>query len=472
MGMTKKTWLWLFWLLGSVALGLYLLAALLGKGDEAVLMPGPLSDGHHQLVEACDACHVDRFGDGEVLQQACVDCHGEVRRKPLDSHPAAKFKDPRNADRLEKINALACVTCHTEHRPEITHKNGLTQPRDICFHCHADVAEERPSHQGMAFDTCANSGCHNYHDNRALYTNFLIKHLDEPEVLAPATLPPREFATVLAELADYPRDRFPVQPLTRDAMDAPADHRGDEKLQRDWLETAHARAGVNCSACHLVPVAEDQAPQWQDHPGMAGCSQCHDLEVARFQQGKHGMRLKSGLPALQPQQARLPMRPDAGHASLTCNSCHGAHRYDVASAAVESCLACHADEHSLAYKDSPHYALWQQEQADELPPGSGVSCASCHMPRIDFDVSEWMSRTMVEHNQSAVQSPNSKMIRPACNHCHGLGFSLDALADTALIERNFAGKPTQHVESMALAKADKERRDKERGGDDAGMFGF
>lgn len=469
---TKKIWTWGLWVLGSLMLALYLVNSLLGDGDKAVLMPGPLSDGHHQLVESCDACHADRFGGGEVLQQSCVDCHGDVRVKPLDSHPAAKFKDPRNADRLEKINALACISCHTEHRPEITQKNGLTQPRDLCFHCHSDVAEDRPSHEGMEFNTCTNAGCHNYHDNRALYTNFLIKHLDEPIVLTKAQLPEREFRSVLEELIDYPRDRYPVQPLKASAMDAPDGHQGSAQLQRDWLETAHAEAGVNCSACHLVREEEGITPQWQDKPGMAGCQQCHDLETSRFQQGKHGMRLKSGLSPMTPQHARLPMKQEAAHDELTCNSCHGAHRYDTAEAAVESCLSCHADDHSLAYKASPHYALWQQEQAGELPPGSGVSCASCHMPRVDFDVSEWMSRTMVEHNQSAVQSPNSKMIRPACIHCHGLGFSIDALADPALIERNFKGQPTLHVESMDLAKADKERRDKERGGDDSGMFGF
>lgn len=471
MAKNKKTLIWTLWIALSVSLGIYLSNALLGEGDKSVLMPGPLSDGHHQLAEACDACHSDSFGGGEVLQQACVDCHGEVRKKPFDSHPAAKFKDPRNADRLEKINALACVSCHTEHRPEITQKNGLTQPRDLCFHCHSDVAEERPSHEGMEFTTCTNAGCHNFHDNRALYTNFLIKHLDEPAVLDKAQLPEKEFRSVLDEIVDYPRERYPVQVLTASDMDAPASHQGDKQIQDDWLQTAHAKAGVNCSACHLVSEGENE-PLWRDKPGMAGCRQCHKLEIDRFGQGKHGMRLKSGLPPITPADARLPMQEEAAHEQLTCNSCHGAHRYDSRQAAVESCLGCHTDEHSLAYKASPHFELWQKEVSGELPAGSGVSCASCHMPRVNFDVSEWMSRTMVEHNQSAVLSPNSKQIRPACGHCHGLEFSIDALADRALIDSNFKGQPTVHVDSMDLARADKERRDKKRGGDDTGMFGF
>jgi predicted CXXCH cytochrome family protein len=466
---TKKV-LWAVWLLGSIAAGAYLVSALLGEAERDILMPGPLSDGHHQLVGSCESCHADPLGGGEVLQQTCVDCHGDVRKKPFDSHPAAKFKDPRNADRLEKINALACTSCHTEHRPEITQKDGLTQPRDLCVHCHAKVGEERPSHQGMEFDTCASSGCHNYHDNRALYTNFLIKHLHEQPTRSDGELPAREFAGVLGEIAEYPHDRFPVEPLSASSMDAPAAPEAD--TLRDWLETAHARSGVNCSACHQ-PLDADGVPQpWTDHPGTAGCAQCHGLETKRFGEGKHGMRLAAGLSPMTPAQARLPMQEDAAHQELTCLSCHGAHRFDVAKAAVEACLDCHVDEHSLAYEGSPHHQLWQQAQSGDVSAERGVSCASCHMPRIDFDVNDWMSRVMVDHNQSASLSPNAKMLRPACLHCHGLGFSLDALADRSLIDRNFDGQPQVHVETMRLAEEDDKRRREKAGGDDAGMFGF
>lgn len=49
------------------------------------------------------------------------------------------------------------------------------------------------------------------------------------------------------------------------------------------------------------------------------------------------------------------------------------------------------------------------------------------------------------------------MIRPACLHCHGLGFAIDSLADEALIRRNFTGRPAVEVESIGLARADQER---------------
>jgi hypothetical protein len=445
---------------------------LIGTADQRVFMPGNLTPGHHQLQLACNACHSDPLGGGEVLQQACVDCHGEDRKKPFDSHPASKFRDPRNADRLENIDALHCVTCHTEHRPEITRNNGVTQPRDLCLHCHAGIAEDRPSHSGMAFTTCASSGCHNFHNNRSLYTKFLIKHLDEPALLDDPVLPQREFAQLLDQISEYPLEQYPQQALSAQDADGVFSS-GLQPLQADWAATAHARSGVNCSACHQQKAKDGSQPAWSDYPDEQVCSRCHSLEAERFTRGKHGMRLAAGLSPMQVSEARLPMQADAVHESVGCNSCHVAHRYDVRRAAVEACTGCHDDSHTRAYEGSPHHRLWQQELSGELTAGSGVSCASCHMPRIEHDVSDWLSRVMVDHNQSANLSPNSKMIRTACLQCHGLEFSIDALADQKLIDNNFRGSPSLHINTMELAAAEKERRDSETGeDDDTSMFGF
>lgn len=445
---------WLLWLtLSLISAGA--LAWVLIKGeDKTLFMPGPLSDGHHQLSERCDLCHGEGLAGDEVIQQSCVDCHGDDRVKPFDSHPRSKFKDPRNADRLEKIDALHCVTCHTEHRPEITRKDGVTQPRDLCFNCHAAIGEDRPSHQGMAFDTCANAGCHNFHNNRALYTDFLVKHMQDPDLKAKPLVPPREFAGMLDELIAYPRDLYPLTPVALGTIDAPQRHALNKQQSRHWLKTRHARAGVNCSACHQQA---DKSVAWTERPGPETCKTCHEQEVARFGKGKHGMRVAAGLSPMTPAAARLPMKADAAHRTLDCNSCHAAHDDDVRYAAVRACLGCHDDKHSRAYKASPHYRLWRAERAGEAPAGSGVSCATCHMPRVVRDIDDWTSRVVVDHNQSANLSPNSKMIRGSCLHCHGLGFSIDALADKRLIENNFDGRPSVHVESINLARKDQER---------------
>ncbi len=437
------------------------------SSDKTVFMPGPMTGGHHQIGVACESCHTDPLGGSEVLQKSCINCHGEDRKKPFDSHPRSKFTDLRNADQLQNIDALMCVTCHTEHQPEMTGENGLTQPADFCVHCHSDIGKDRPSHQDMEFDTCNSAGCHNFHNNRALYTDFLVKHQGEPDLLEQPVLPEREFAAVLGELTDYPADRYPVEQLTAGQANAPTDISVETAVHNDWLETAHARSGVNCTACHEVKPENGGKPIWTGHPTHQVCGQCHSLEVDRFQRGKHGMRLAADLSPMTPAEARLPMRSEAAHRELSCTSCHPAHRFDVQSAAVDGCLECHSDKHSLAYKQGPHYRLWEKEISGEGEPGSGVSCASCHMPRVNFDVNDWMSRIMVEHNQNATLSPNEKMIRPACLHCHGLGFTLDALADEALILNNFQGRPAIHVESIELAEADRIRAERERAESDA-----
>jgi formate-dependent nitrite reductase cytochrome c552 subunit len=221
---------------------------------------------------------------------------------------------------------------------------------------------------------------------------------------------------------------------------------------------------------------------WVNKPDHKSCAGCHSIEVKRFELGKHGMRLAQGLRPMTPEQARLPMKDGAAHKQLECNSCHGAHEYNLKQAAVESCLSCHDDKHSLAYKSSQHYLLWQKEVEGKAEANTGVSCASCHMPRINYDVSEWLSRVIVDHNQSANLSPNSKMIRSSCQDCHGLAFSIDATADRALISSNFKGQPSSNVKSMEMAEQEHLRHAEEirlkigensgKNNSDTGMFGF
>jgi len=450
------------WILFSIGLIAWLGYSMFNSEDKTVFLPGPLTSGHHQIGVACVACHTDDMASDEDIQKACVDCHGEDRKKPFDSHPINKFKDPRNADKLKNIDATLCITCHTEHQPDMTGENGLTQPGDFCIHCHEDIGEDRPSHKEMEFNTCNSSGCHNFHNNRSLYTDFLVKHLDEPKILPKRILPKREYASLLDEVVEYPRQQYPIKQLSKQDIDAPNQSTFSQEIHDDWLQTAHARSGVNCTACHQPVLSNDKATEWTDKPKQDVCTQCHSNEVKRFKKGKHGMRLAVDLPPMKPIDAQLPMKGKAAHEELTCISCHGAHRFDVQEAAVTACLNCHDDKHSLAYKESPHSDLWNKELIGEAPAGSGVSCSSCHMPRINFDVSEWTTRILVDHNQSATLSPNEKMIRPACIHCHGLEFTLDSLADKKLIEENFKGEPSIHVQSMDLAREDLKRAEKER----------
>ena len=445
----RNTIWWIIWLTTTVLIGLYL-GYRLNSDDKTVFLPGSTTDGHYQIELACNACHREPFGGTELIQGACVDCHGQELKQADDSHPKSKFTDPRNASRVAKLDARLCVTCHTEHKPTITTEMAVTVTEDVCLVCHKDIAEDRPSHKGMAFDTCASAGCHNFHDNRALYEDFLAKHMDEPVHLAQQQILKRSTASEYVQALDYPLDEYPLKVLKENDSDAPPEMLGTRSVMADWMSTTHAKVGVNCSACH-----EQQLPgntsQWLVKPDLEQCTSCHQYEAKGFLTGKHGMRQAQKLTPMQPEWARQPMHTKAHGKSLTCNSCHSAHRYDVNQAAVESCLGCHDDKHSQAYKASSHFKAWGKEMTGEAEPGSGVSCATCHLPRSKMETEQGYI-VIAQHNQNDNLRPNEKMLRSVCMQCHGLGFAIDALADQGLIEENFARAPLLHIESIELVK--------------------
>jgi len=451
--MTRTRLLWLIWLLVAIPVSAAILATMVYGGNRSFLLIGETTSGHHQIELACDACHTELFGSPDVLQDACTSCHGAELKAANDSHPKAKFTDPRNADRTAKLDARYCVTCHREHKPEITQAMGVTLPDDYCFVCHEDIAEDRPSHEDLDFASCATAGCHNFHDNRALYEDFLEKHRD-----APAHLPIQRTA-----FFDWqpPEPEKPKAALMIEDVIAPERYLEDPALLAAWAGDAHAAGGVNCAGCHTKKTAPDD---WIEYPDESICARCHEGERTTFGQGKHGLRLgddlmvshdgpfglitAEALSPMRPSLARLPMKADAHDRKLGCNSCHGAHDFNTDQAAVEACLGCHDDRHSLAYRNSPHGQLWQAEEAGQAAPGSGVTCASCHMPRLEVESAYGDVSAQVTHNQNLTLQPNEKMIRPVCLACHGLVFAIDALADPALILSNFSGQPSDHVPSV------------------------
>ncbi len=450
--------LWILWISLAIPASLFVLAAIIYGGNRSFLLIGKTTSGHHQIELACDACHTSVFGGADVLQDACVNCHGAELKAANDAHPKSKFTDPRNAERTAALDARYCVTCHQEHRAKITQTMGVTLPQDFCFKCHEDIAQDRPSHAGLAFTTCASAGCHNFHDNRALYQAFLVQHADGPAQLEGQKSRLVEFLKS--------RDNAIVVPkalLATDA-DAPAERKSDALVEA-WVKDAHSKAGVNCSGCHSVKT---EPAVWVEAPGIETCKGCHSPEASTFVEGKHGMRLREGLrishegpfglfeekklPPMTPIEARLPMKADAAHSVLGCNSCHSAHEYKTQTAKVEACAGCHDDAHTKAYFMSPHYELFQKETAGLLPHGSGVSCATCHMPVVEARDADGKKIHFTTHNQNDNLRPNEKMVRGACGDCHGLQFTLDALADQKLILRNFTGQPGVHIESIEWAK--------------------
>lgn len=465
-----KHWrLWVAWAMASLVLSGILAAGITlddasGSAWRAAartaLLPGETTHGHYQIELQCNACHSASFADRDAMQDQCMQCHAGALEVARDSHPRTKFTDPRNADRARLLDAAYCVTCHVEHRPKLTHTAGVTLPLDFCVICHSEIGEERPSHQGMGFETCASAGCHNFHDNRALYGDFLVNNAEQPDLLRRAVIRDRNFRDMLEDMESYPIDRHPLVGLRAEDADGGNDLALNPEILDEWLATAHAAAGVNCSACHASETPKGDS-HWVERPDHAACIGCHSAEVEGFLAARHGMRLAAGLPPMETSLARQPMRPDAHGLTLGCNTCHAAHRFETRDAGFEACLGCHDDAHTQAYEGSPHHLLWKRELAGELPPGSGVSCATCHLPRV-LHRQDGVRRVLVDHNQNATLRPNEKMLRPVCMECHGLGFAIDALADPTLVSNNFRGQPQRHIESMEMALEAKRLADESR----------
>lgn len=288
------------WLLLSSLLSAYLYYLFYESDDKTALLPGLTTSGHHQIEMECSACHTDEaqeniFTSSGVPNSACIDCHGEDLSNHSDSHPVRKFKNPENAVFVQHIDALKCITCHTEHNEKITGEMAVSLPADYCAHCHDVTLRTLESHKNLKYDSCATSGCHNYHDNTALEPSFLLKHFGGQK-----HLPSPEI-------------------LTKDTESCP--------------------------------------DPWAASTTSHQCAECHETEMSDFQKGKHGMRLAfDNLSPMTPQLARIPMKKSAAHLQMDCRACHQPeHRDRPIFAAQESCLQCHDDEHTRNHQNSPHF---------------------------------------------------------------------------------------------------------------------
>ena len=460
---------WLPWLLISGAMGAAGAYALVSDYSW-VYAPGKMSDGHYQIEMKCDACHGESFSGSEAIQDSCVRCHGAELKSVDDSHPKSKFTDPRNADVVEKLDARFCVTCHMEHKPSVTDKMGVTVPVDVCELCHEDIGKDRESHVGLGFDGCLSSGCHNYHDNTALYEDFLVKHGDEinGETLFNNGKPPFIAKTNYGQWLAKVKGKTTAPLLEEDAVFV-GKLNNPKKIVKSWAASVHAQGGVNCGGCHYK--TEGEMLSWTLTSVNDTCKRCHETERSGFVKGKHGMRIGEGLTAMLVGSSRMNMIANSRDKELSCSSCHDPHSTDTKKASVEACLGCHADEHSTNYKKSKHFELFRDERAAQgKRPLTGVSCATCHMPRHEKTI-RGHKRILVEHNQSLNLRPREKQIRSVCLNCHSLRFSIDALADDRLVDANFVGSPNKHIESIdmsqeakrvSIAKKNQKRLNKEK----------
>ena len=159
--------------------------------NKQVFLPGETSVGHYLFETSCSSCHE---GFRPVTNETCMRCH--EAEMATDTHGPSKFRDPRWAGELAKIEALTCTTCHNEHVHIFA--RGVNLQPDLCMACHEGIITgDLKSHDGFTADGCWTAGCHNYHDHSSISTGFLRQNLDQPPMLPVQQLPTRAIITTV-----------------------------------------------------------------------------------------------------------------------------------------------------------------------------------------------------------------------------------------------------------------------------------
>ena len=227
-----------------------------------------------------------------------------------------------------------------------------------------------------------------------------------------------------------------------------------EKATELWQDSIHAFNNVNCSACHQ----NQENPAFVAQPTYESCQSCHQNQVETFLLGKHGIRLHEGLSPLQPKFAQIPMQPSAKNRVMNCGTCHNVHSVNTQEAAVSSCLTCHADIHSLNYKNSRHAEIFFAQESLDHPSVEAVSCATCHLPRQTFEQATGPDFVGINHNNTLTLKPRDRMVKAVCMNCHGMEYSYNSIFDDGLVESNFDRPPTLEMETLEMIRVLEQKR--------------
>ncbi len=364
----------LLWLLLTAAIGGYYYQLFFMSEDKTALLPGLTTDGHHQIEMQCSACHTE--------------------------------EEKENVFTSSGVPSSACISCHGEALAKFSDSHPVRKfknPENIiftseidalkCVTCHVEHNQKVTAPMGVTVpqDFCAH--CH----------EVTLENLDSHKDLSYDTCH-------TAGCHNY-HDNTDLAPSFL------LKHYGEPKLLPEFKER---------------PLSSDQ-PCPDPWASAESCASCHSDHMHEFQKGKHGMRLAfDNLSPMRPELARAPMKKSAAHLNMDCTSCHQPEK-PQGFAAYNACIQCHDDTHTRNYTDSKHFTLWDASKGV-----SGVSCATCHMPKVENEGGGYH----VSHDNSANLKPNEKMLRSVCTDCHGLQFSMNALADPELIEANFSRNPT------------------------------
>jgi hydroxylamine dehydrogenase len=188
------------------------------------------------------------------------------------------------------------------------------------------------------------------------------------------------------------------------------------RIVEDWKLSKHARAEVDCAACHgdAHRAKDDFAKARMPTPDT--CGQCHDAQVAQFKKGKHAfawaaakamptfhyqpVAIREGLKGcgachklgLKTPEEQKELRAVAGpFGNASCDACHTRHLFSVDEARrPEACATCHMGfDHPQweMYSTSKHGTRNALKLQRALPENAAApTCQTCHMQEGNHEV--------------------------------------------------------------------------------------
>jgi hydroxylamine dehydrogenase len=198
-------------------------------------------------------------------------------------------------------------------------------------------------------------------------------------------------------------------------------------LTKQWRESAHAKAGVNCMDCHQAQVAE---PDAIEHEGFViatvvspkDCGRCHTVE---YEQQKGSVHAE----AVSLIADKIP--------AMTTN---------VSGAAMEAagCAQCHGSVIEVKGDGSLDPATWPNSGIGRVnPDGSKGACSSCH-GRHRFSKAQAREPSACIRCHSGPDSPDAEVFAASK---HGMAFEaargeMNLDSDTWLAGKDYHAAPT------------------------------
>ena len=379
---------------------------------EALIMPGPLIEGHAKHESSCGKCH--SLFDQEKQTGLCLDCHEEIDR---DIANKKGFHG-----RSSTIKNTECRSCHTDHIGRGVDITGLN--RESFDHEMTDF-KLTGRHPTVACDACHEAGkkfretptdCYGCHKDDDIHREALGKDCDSCH-----------------STKQWKKTKF--------------DHDETEFS----LEGAHDEAA--CSACHLAESYKDTPTQCNDchriddvHNQNYGtsCDDCHepsewkkmafdhDRETDYPLRGKHKSALCSGCHKGDLKADKLDTDCNSCHAQedihrkrfgTKCDDCHSESGWKKSSFQHDkdtdyllkgkhkklSCESCHQVE--AGNLDEARGCIDCHKSDDVHKGDAGTQCARCHNEQ------GWSSKTRFDHDLTNFPLIGLHTALP-CEACH------------------------------------------------------